>query len=249
MSSCKLKHIDYFFHLFFEDTCPSELIKDLVIQSNILSNYCEWEVYRLNSSKNHPFMARRSVAMKWQLDQFNQHSIIVYIQRTFDKTYTWNELVEYDSFHTSMIIEQVFDEYRNRSIATYLKIAFMEGCYYSMEKAVKIIESSNLSEDKRDDLISALELVRKHGGILNAKIVHEDKREKLYEFVNILHELVDLGINHVTIPEKYNIEKLPNPIQRYFKQPNNLISDEKKASSRLEIEEEIGHIDMPCRTS
>ena len=48
---------------------------------------------------------------------------------------------------------------------------------------------------------------------------------------------------------KYGIEELANPVERYLKHPDNKVGDVKKASSRIDVVENIGDIEMPCRTS
>ena len=241
ISVCKLKKIEYNCRLYFEETCPHELIEDLVRQSNIFLNYIEWEYFGSG-------MVRRDVKTTWNSVSENPNMILLNVQRTFPKPHTWSDLVGHDSISTKLVIEQMLsDDYRRRCINKYLKAVFMGGSYYSMDKAVSIIESSSLDDDRKNQLISTLKLVRRHEGIAKTKIVFKDNREDLFDFINALHELVELGINPVTIPKKYKIEKLSNPVHRYFNHPENIVGDEKKASSRVEIYEKIGDIDTQCR--
>lgn len=247
-SSYFLKHISYEVDITI-DRFPLQILTDLQNRYSLPANYREWEMFsgdssKNKSSKNTGYMDSRAV--KVCLASHDTHTTYYKINRKFNKNYSLKELIENDSAATKLIIEQMLsDAYMRRSASTYLKTAVMGGSYYSMPKATEIINSSSLTEEKKGDLIQALVLVDQHKGIRNAKIVHKDNDEALCEFNNNLHELVELGVNPVTIPTDYNIEGLYNPILKLDGQYN---SNWKEASSYIEVEEEIGYLkNAPCR--
>lgn len=83
-----------------------------------------------------------------------------------------------------------------------------------MDDARSIVETYNFRRDKEERLIYALEMVNESRGIEKAKT-------KMYgpdldDFKRSLKDLDNMLINPVTIPRRWNIRYIPNPLRSYY---------------------------------
>jgi hypothetical protein len=110
------------------------------------------------------------------------------------------------------------NEFAKSVIEDYFRRTIINGDYYTMDKAVKKIESFGFRSQKQSRLITALELVDFHGGIEavkdNFKMVDDDS----CNFINSVNELASLGINPVTTPRRVGC--IPNLLTSYTKNLN-----------------------------
>jgi len=82
------------------------------------------------------------------------------------------------------------------------------GDYYKLNPAIALINESSYSTSHKNNLISVLQLVSKHRSVFQAKAYYIGKRD----FNKCLKDLnVELSINPVTIPRRWNIDYLENP--------------------------------------
>ena len=255
LSSYELLNVNYLVKLpLIEDNlkCSAEKVGELIKHSNISdqpAQYREWEAYSVNSSEEPNAIDSRFI----MVDCYTIQNYLCFdITRTFSKSWPLKELLAEDSDITKLVIEQmVSKDYLIRSAAIYLKLSVMGGNYCNMDKAIAIIESSISDTDKQNVLLQTLGLVTMHNGIHAAKMGHADNRDKLIEFINNLHDLVELGINPVIIPEDDNIKELPNPILRFeqYCEEYNKSGENKTESSRIDVNEHIGATIINCRLS
>lgn len=119
----------------------------------------------------------------------------------------------------------------NRSLAEYLTYEMYKsymtkmvigvigkGNFYSLKEAEKIINSSNIKDNKKKQLREFLVYTSKNGGLSAAK-----KFFGRYRFNNNLDILDELGINAITIPEKNGVRKtgikfIENPLKNLIEE-------------------------------
>ena len=243
IASCELRSLRYELYVPLGESDNIEVLKALYGSYSVPVDYCECETFTADSSKKRgaTLMDTRYVKADVSLDDL---LIIIDIQRRFSRNYSVKELMEDESPFIKMIITQMLSEdYAIRSALIYLMMAVIGGTYYSMKRAVEIVEASDMSDEGKGSLIKTLKLVAQHKRIHDAKLFFKDDSNALIEFNKDLHMLVELGINPVTIPKEHGIQELPNPIPNLYKRH----VDSAEGGSRIEAEEIIGDLTVPCR--
>lgn len=104
---------------------------------------------------------------------------------------------------------QVCEEIVNR----YFFETVGKGDWYSFAQAIKIIDSHNFNSQKRNRLVEALHTVSDRRSV--HKAIKSGQKSKVDAFKHTLNELSDLGINPVTIPQKWGIKQIPNLLMEY----------------------------------
>lgn len=83
------------------------------------------------------------------------------------------------------------------------------GDYYTLGEAIRIVEESKYTRKTKDKLIEVLKAVSKHRSIWKAR---ENSTYNPNCFNRYLKQIRGLGVNPVTIPERWGIDKLENLI-------------------------------------
>jgi len=100
------------------------------------------------------------------------------------------------------------DEHSRDTVTSYYNRIIMGGDYYSLLDAARKIQSYSFSTKKEERLIGALKHIAICRGIAKAKDkLHGDG---IIIFSQALRELVDLGINPVTIPREWGVKRIKN---------------------------------------
>jgi hypothetical protein len=115
------------------------------------------------------------------------------------------------------------DEMVRTELKNYFSRVIKPGDYYTLKGAKKLINNhKNLYADTKEKLIQVLELIDEHETIPNAReqfvpaILRESSRKRLKDEFNArLRRLADLGINPVTIPERWRIPFIPSLLTVY----------------------------------
>ena len=122
---------------------------------------------------------------------------------------------EYSRLNEIMIMENMLsDERCTRTIEDYFSKIIKKGDYYTFDAAKRIIERDTSKWEKTVRLTDTLNTIRDYGGIAKAKGTLQGK--ELEDFRRSLRELAKLGINPVTIPKEWGIERIPNLLDNYF---------------------------------
>lgn len=98
-------------------------------------------------------------------------------------------------------------------VEKYIFKTLRKGDYFTLEIAKKIVESYNFRSEKEDRLLYALDIVSKARGIAAAK--EKLSGLELDDFKRSLNDLDEILVNPVTIPIKWNMAHIPNPIRAY----------------------------------
>ena len=124
------------------------------------------------------------------------------IQCKKPKTNTLKEKNRFDSRHlehylSEQISHQQLEYYYNKTIGT--------GDYYKLSEAIRIVQQSNYTSKTKEKLIEVLRAVSRHRSIWRAR---EESQYNSSCFNRYLKQIRALGINPVTIPERWAIDKL-----------------------------------------
>ncbi|ERI07179.1 hypothetical protein [Aneurinibacillus aneurinilyticus] len=134
-----------------------------------------------------------------------------------------DEIDEYSDFSNNSLFYLLNVELCQKKIEYYYDLIVGPGKYYTLNKAIEIIDSSIICQRKRMLLRRILESIARTGSVWKAKeefinnqksLKHADK-----EFSKRLNQIRKLNINPVTIPNQYKIEELENiqeKIKGYF---------------------------------
>jgi uncharacterized protein YfcZ (UPF0381/DUF406 family) len=98
-------------------------------------------------------------------------------------------------------------------ISKYLTKIISPGDYYSMEKAIELIKAHHLRYPHHEHLIDTLECINRHKGIDNVYRNCEGSEWDEEGFCRGLQELSSIPINLITIPRKWGIDFIPNPLR------------------------------------
>lgn len=117
----------------------------------------------------------------------------------------------YYKFETKSIFYYLTLKESRKQILKYTKKVIRDGTYYKLNDAKKIIDNDkDLSTRSKNTLKGVLDLVNKCRSITKAR---EEFTGAKTTFNNHLKNLDKLGINPVTIPERWNVKFLNNPIE------------------------------------
>lgn len=120
------------------------------------------------------------------------------------KTNTLKTKYDFDSRHLAHYLSQ---EISYQQLEYYYNKTIGKGDYYKLSEAIKIVQESNYTSKTKEKLIKVLREVNQSRSIWKAR------EKSLYNsscFNRYLKQIIALGINPVTIPTKWNINKLKN---------------------------------------
>lgn len=156
------------------------------------------------------------------------------VQCLYQKSYYLSKTIRNRDGFTNLFSEMLSDDTSSGIINNYFDKIIRRGDYYSMDEAVKIIQSHHFTPKKEIRLIDVLKNIERCGGIANVKasLGEPEIRE---DFRRSLRELAAIRINPVTIPEKYGINHIPNLLDAYY----NKLAEERNKKREAEIEMEM----------
>lgn len=118
-------------------------------------------------------------------------------------------------YHPSIPMDVVLtDRILEEVVQKYFYKVIRKGDYLTLDDARDIVLSYHFRRDKEERMIYALESVKEYHGIAGAK-------SKLYgpdlnDFKRSLKDLDDILVNPVTIPRRWNIKHISNPLSAYY---------------------------------
>lgn len=113
-------------------------------------------------------------------------------------------------FETKNVFYYLTLEESKKTILYYYKKCIKQGNYYKLENAKKLIDNNiELSTRAKNTLKDILDLINKCRSIIKAREEFTGKKET---FNNHLKEFDKVEINPVTIPERWKVKNLNNPI-------------------------------------
>lgn len=137
------------------------------------------------------------------------------VQCKYHKTFSLNQKAELLGNHDRNKYKILLSHnFYNEQIHHYYNKVIGKGDWYSMQEAIRIIESKHFNSQKEKRLIDALQTVSLHRSIATAKSLLNGYQ--LDAFKRTLNELSNLNINPVTIPKRWNIGHIPNLLYAYY---------------------------------
>ena len=122
------------------------------------------------------------------------------------KTNTIKAKYEFDSRHLAHYLSQ---EISNQQIEYYYNKTIGTGDYYKLSEAIKMVQESNYTSKTKEKLIEVLRVVSRHRSIWKAR---EKSQYNSSCFNRYLKQIRALGVNPVTIPVRWKINKLRNTL-------------------------------------
>lgn len=138
------------------------------------------------------------------------------------------------------------------AISYYIKI-IRKGDYFTLEGAEYIVRSYGFNSQKEERMIDALELISESKSIHNAlKRLKKDvdhvegydefsaeirkvKEKKIKDFKKSLDDLDEILVNPVTIPRRWNIKHIINPLREYYNQTYEYLIPTAEADALIHI--------------
>lgn len=238
--------INFYLPEFFNQNdkpCTDMQIMKLIKKSDIPSPYREWMKYddkahRTKGRDSSFYLTSKSVRINcyskfMKLDEQSKENeengyppisqrildsargiIRFEVQCDYHKTYALTQQAEragnhevnkYEYLLTPEFCREIINSFWNKSIG--------KGHWYSLQHAVTLIRSHNFNSQKEDRLIKALQWVSQCRSIPRAKELFPGD---LDTFNHTLKELSNLGINPVTIPQEWGVNRIWNFLETYY---------------------------------
>ena len=98
-------------------------------------------------------------------------------------------------------------------IRKYFESTIMRGNYFKLALAVEAVQNCDLSQEKKNDMVSALKYISDSGDIDKARLYIVRKHLGGLDYDGALKNLVSIGVNPITIDEKCDIEFIPGLLE------------------------------------
>lgn len=243
--------------------CDPELMMNLIKRENIPSHYKEWTEYddTAHRNKSRPgsfYLKNLSVNINcyskyMQLQERSRKNesngfppipqatldaargiIRFEVQCKYHKVYNYSSRAKESGNHNYNKYEDLLThETCIGIIDSYFKEVIGRGDWYTLQDAIRKIESHNFNQQKEDRLIDALKIVNQCRSLAKAKNTFQDKEQKAFK--RTIKELFSLNINPVTIPKEWGINHIPNLLYAYYDK----VGEEKSKQQMEEFQKEL----------
>ena len=230
-SEYNLKQVKYHINLDIKNLkahCTAEQMVTLLKSGNTPFSYSKCKKY-LGSTLDHLnhidmlYAKCDSVHANFPGGNYRVNDLIRFdVQCKYKINYPIKGLLNGKTESTTELLHELFSSDFCRDIlSNCYNWVVMQGDYYSMDKAKEMILSKGFSKDEETRLKNTLDLVCNFEGIekgisIAMEHVHEDELAEIYK---ALKKLVELGINPVTIPSKWNISFIQNILDAHINGP------------------------------
>ena len=110
-----------------------------------------------------------------------------------------------NGFESRQLEHYLSNEISNQQLEYYYNKTIGTGDYYKLSEAIRIVQESNFTIKTKDKLINVLRLINTHRSIWRAR---EESQYNSSCFNRYLKQIRELGVNPVTIPTRWGINKL-----------------------------------------
>lgn len=241
--------------------CSPEQIMTLIRRGDIPRYYEEWQEYssishRKKSNPDSFYLVNKSLGincyrklaeLKKRSEQREQNGLPMISQSVLDtakniirfevqekyrKTYVQSRKAKDSGNLGQNKYESLLDDLScNNAVSYYFHKIIGKGDWYTLNEAIRIIQSRKFNKQKETRLISALRIVNHYHSVAKAKEIFEG--DDLENFRQNLKDLSCMGINPVTIPKGWGMKRIPNILYAYFDK-----KDEENMN-KIEIDEKI----------
>jgi hypothetical protein len=228
LDSYSYKRIDFAYNFYSEQI---DIYMDLIKRANIPEGFELFRVYnesgkraeptkhsfylfKKSKSKSKPDHVKLNINCYHKGEQMKEKNLpcddvrAMYTIR-FEIQCHYNKV--YRIIKSKNLSKQGFSQFLNEDISEdvlyyYFLKSIGKGNYYTLSKAIEVIQSKRMKLTTKKELIETLKLVNDKRGIWKAKEVVTDMKK----FNKQIKKLNELGVNAVTIPIAWKIDFLPN---------------------------------------
>lgn len=211
----KTPYVKEYIELFQHGDTPSKYFKELYNKKQKRRGQREGSFYLYSNSVGINFydkeQERRDNKEKYNISEEDIENAgnILRIEVQLNKTKT-DYLKRSREFKTKELYNFLELDTSRNEILKYYKKCIRVGDYYTLKKAKKLIDSSDLTTKAKTSLKDTLDLINKCRSIRKARQEFNGVKDT---FNKHLMKLDKLGINPVTVPERWDVKELINPIK------------------------------------
>lgn len=107
--------------------------------------------------------------------------------------------------------------FSEKKIKSVIKDAFeatiMRGNYYSLELAAQPVQNCDFSQKKKEVMTAALKYINENGNVNKTRRYLVKNQIICLDFNESLQDLVNIGVNPITIPDEYNLDFIPGLLE------------------------------------
>lgn len=182
-------------------------LKELYCSKSKARKQLEGSFYLFNNSVTINFYDKENERLK---ENFNIDGAkdLLRLEVQCKKTKT-NTIKAKNKFDSRLLEHYLSEQVSKQQIKYYYNNTIGTGDYYKLSKAIKIVEDSKYTPRTKEKLIEVLKAINKSRSIWKAR---EKSNYNCSCFNRYLNQLRALGVNPVTIPCRWNNDKLDNII-------------------------------------
>lgn len=195
-------YVEEYIKLFQRGDKPTNF-KELYCSKSKTRKQLDGSFYLFNDSVTINFYNKENERLSQNFNKDGAKDLLrLEVQCKKPKTNTIKAKHEFDSRHlehylSQEISYQQLEYYYNKTIGT--------GDYYKLSEAIRIVQESNYTPKTKKKFIEVLKLVNKCRSIWKAR---EESKYNKNCFNRYLKQIRELGVNPVTIPARWRIDKL-----------------------------------------
>lgn len=209
----KTEYVRDYINLFQRADRPSKYFKELYDDKKHRRGQKEGSFYLSSNGVNINFYDKNNERLNNNiLDKDSINILRLEIQCKKSKT---DNIKSRRQFATKNLYYFFKEDLSRETISYYYKRTVGSGDYYKLNNAIKMIKSSDNSIDMQNKMITILREVNKKRSVFIAR------QESIYNrnnFNKYLKKIRELNINPVTIPERWQIDKLENLENSLYKE-------------------------------
>lgn len=197
-------YVEEYIKLFQRGDKPTNF-KELYCSKSKTRRQLDGSFYLFNDSVTINFYNKENERLSQNFNKDGAKDLLrLEIQCKKPKTNTLKAKNKFDSRHlehylSQEISYQQLEYYYNKTIGT--------GDYYKLSEAIRIVQESNYTSKTKEKLTEVLRAVSRYRSIWKAR---EESQYNSSCFNRYLKKIRVLGVNPVTIPSRWNIDKLKN---------------------------------------
>lgn len=162
-------------------------------------------LYLISEGVNINFYNKESERLSQNFNKDGAKDLLrIEVQCKKSKTNTLKTKYEFDSRHLGHYLSQ---EVSYQQLEYYYNKTIGAGDYYKLSEAVKMVQESNYTAKTKEKLINVLRAINKCRSIWKAR---EESQYNISCFNRYLKQIRALGVNPVTIPSRWKVDKLDN---------------------------------------
>lgn len=197
-------YVEEYIKLFQRGDKPTNF-KELYCSKSKTRKQLDGSFYLFNDSVTINFYNKENERLSQNFNKDGAKDLLrLEIQCKKPKTNTLKAKNKFDSRHLEHYLSQ---EISYQQLEYYYNKTIGAGDYYKLSEAVKMVQESNYTAKTKEKLINVLRAINKCRSIWKAR---EESQYNISCFNRYLKQIRALGVNPVTIPSRWKVDKLDN---------------------------------------